>query len=117
MQVVHTAGLPPNHGKMNLLMSGWTSNSKKALKRVMSAKSQINQAGGSPAAASLAAGLGLALSRNAVGRCAVCRRNSVDMGSPLRRQAEPAAWLTIVSSNRDAIQSNRAAGEAKETRP
>src|SRR5262249_30188096 len=35
MQVVQTAGLPPNQGKMNLLMRGCTWNSKNALTKIV----------------------------------------------------------------------------------
>jgi hypothetical protein len=31
MHVVHTPGLPPNQGRMNLLITGWTWKSRKAL--------------------------------------------------------------------------------------
>ncbi len=44
MQVVQTAGLPPNQGKMNLLISGWTWNSKNALTSTAPAKIQPTQA-------------------------------------------------------------------------
>ena len=37
MQTVHTAGLPPNQGRIDLLSSGWTWNSRKALKNVVRA--------------------------------------------------------------------------------
>jgi hypothetical protein len=39
MQVVHTAALPPNHGRMRRATSGWTRNSRNALKNRASAKS------------------------------------------------------------------------------
>jgi len=37
MQVVHTAGEPPNHGKMNFPISGWTWKSKNALMNTVTA--------------------------------------------------------------------------------
>jgi hypothetical protein len=40
MQVVQTPGLPPNQGRMNLLMTGWTWKSKKALRRLKRLKSR-----------------------------------------------------------------------------
>ncbi len=43
MQVVHTAGVPPNQGSTYLLSSGCTSNSKNALKKIVSAKTQLSQ--------------------------------------------------------------------------
>ena len=43
MHVVHTAGQPPNHGRMNLLIKGCTWNSRKALKRIVAAKAKPGQ--------------------------------------------------------------------------
>ena len=37
MQVVQTAGLPPNHGRMRLLTSGCTWKSRKALRKIVNA--------------------------------------------------------------------------------
>ena len=37
MQVVQTAGLPPNHGRMRLLTSGCTWNSRNALRKIVNA--------------------------------------------------------------------------------
>jgi hypothetical protein len=37
MQVVHTAALPPYHGRMNFAISGWTWNSRKAPVKIVSA--------------------------------------------------------------------------------
>ena len=38
MQLVHTAAEPPNQGTISLAMSGWTWNSRKALRRMVTAK-------------------------------------------------------------------------------
>src|SRR5437868_13727287 len=37
MAVVHTDGLPPNQGRICLLLSGWTWNNRKALSSTLSA--------------------------------------------------------------------------------
>ena len=37
MQVVQTAGLPPNHGRMRLLTSGCTWKSRNALRKIVNA--------------------------------------------------------------------------------
>ena len=44
MQVVQTAGTPPNQGRMNLLISGCTWNNRKAASRLVAAKFQAGQA-------------------------------------------------------------------------
>src|SRR5438552_15671675 len=44
MQVVQTAGLPPNQGKMNFAISGWTRNSRKAPVKIVAANSGITEA-------------------------------------------------------------------------
>jgi hypothetical protein len=38
MQVVHTAGVPPNQGRMIFPIRGWTWNSRKALRKIVIAK-------------------------------------------------------------------------------
>ena len=43
MQVVHTAGDPPNHGRMNRAISGCTWNSRKALRKIVVAKVSVNE--------------------------------------------------------------------------
>jgi hypothetical protein len=43
MQVVQTIGPPPNHGRMNLLRIGCTSNSKNALRKIVSANVNPDQ--------------------------------------------------------------------------
>ena len=45
MQVVHTAGQPPNQGRMNLLIKGCTWNSRKAPSRIVPAKASPGQRG------------------------------------------------------------------------
>lgn len=37
MQVVHTAGVPPNQGSTHLLMTGWTWNTRNAPSNVVAA--------------------------------------------------------------------------------
>jgi hypothetical protein len=37
MQLVHTAGDPPNHGRMKRAISGCTWNSRKALRKIVAA--------------------------------------------------------------------------------
>jgi hypothetical protein len=37
MQIVHTAALPPNQGRMTLAMSGCTWKSRKALRKIVAA--------------------------------------------------------------------------------
>jgi hypothetical protein len=37
MQIVHTAAVPPNHGRIILAMSGCTWNSRKALRKIVTA--------------------------------------------------------------------------------
>jgi hypothetical protein len=41
MQVVHTPGDAPNHGRMNLPISGWTWNSRNALRNTAAQNSNI----------------------------------------------------------------------------
>ncbi|MEO1528612.1 MAG: hypothetical protein AAFX06_24595 [Planctomycetota bacterium] len=43
MQVVHTAGVPPNQGKTHLLMIGWTWKTKKAPRSVVAANQIIER--------------------------------------------------------------------------
>ena len=43
MQVVQTAELPPNHGRMALLNSGWIPNSRSALRKIVVPNSTANQ--------------------------------------------------------------------------
>jgi hypothetical protein len=43
MHVVHTAAVPPNHGRMALLTSGCTWKSKKALTKIVAAKFTASQ--------------------------------------------------------------------------
>lgn len=38
MHVVHTAADPPNHGRINFAIKGWTWNSRNALVKMVSAK-------------------------------------------------------------------------------
>src|SRR5918997_6789900 len=56
MQVVQTAGPPPNQGRMSLQIRGWTWNSRKAPARIAPAKTQANQPGASGFVAALAIG-------------------------------------------------------------
>src|ERR1051325_8110593 len=51
MHVVHTAGLPPNHGRMNFAISGWTRNSRKAPVKMVRPKASMMGGGGSSNAA------------------------------------------------------------------
>jgi hypothetical protein len=37
MQTVHTAAVPPNHGRIILAMRGWTWKSRKALRNIVTA--------------------------------------------------------------------------------
>src|SRR5579871_6026894 len=73
MQVVHTAALPPNQGRIMRAMSGWTRNKRKALSRIVTANSQLAWLGlwsSSTGGASLTASTGLRNgdSRSFVGR-------------------------------------------------
>jgi hypothetical protein len=41
MQVVQTSGLPPNHGRINLAISGWIRKSRNAPVKIVSPKISI----------------------------------------------------------------------------
>src|SRR3970282_982483 len=44
MQVVHTAGVPPNHGRIKRAISGWTRNSRNAPVKIVSPNATIERA-------------------------------------------------------------------------
>ena len=62
MQLVHTAADPPNHGRISFAISGWTWKSRKALSRIVAAKSSAGTRGLTPAALLVGRDAGDALS-------------------------------------------------------
>src|SRR5512136_1510041 len=51
MHVVHTAVVPPNHGRICLAMIGWTRNSRNADRKIVSAYGSTDGRAGTPIAA------------------------------------------------------------------